>query len=159
MAQANRAFESAFGGGACALMSIAAGAALSISGAVANAAPEFQYNYCEFLPVSSGTEDPDYSVVDAMIEAPVNPDVRVPGTRRYPFPICISQSPNKVTWTEQRPVNTDATGNDLDVVRRAFFYKPARSVRMKLPLIIWSHPAETADVVEDTPYVLTPTEN
>lgn len=152
MALSNRVFEPAFGCAAHAPVSIAVAAALLAPGAVANAAPEFAYNYCEFLPAALGTEDPDQSVADAMIEAPSDPDKKVPGTRRYPVPICLSQSPNKVPWTEQRPVNTDAVGNNLDVVRRAFFYKPKNSTAMKLPLIIWSHPNETADVVEDTAY-------
>jgi hypothetical protein len=154
MGNANQACESVFDYCARDLMSIAAAAALLTAGAVANAqtGPEFAYDACEFLPASSGTEDPDYSVVDAMIEAPLGLNGRVEGARRYPDPICISQSPSKLTWLEQRPVNTRATDDPLRVVRRAFFYKPRNSTQKRLPLIIWAHPAETADVVEDTDY-------
>jgi hypothetical protein len=154
MGNANQAYESVFDYRARDLVSMVAAAALLTAGAVANAqtGPEFAYDACEFLPASSGTEDPDYSVVDAMIEAPLGLNGRVEGARRYLDPICISQSPSKLTWLEQRPVNTRATDDPLHVVRRAFFYKPRNSTRMRLPLIIWAHPAETADVVEDTDY-------
>jgi hypothetical protein len=76
------------------------------------------------------------------------PDAVVAGASVYPA-ICVSQEPKTVTWSEARPNWKIGESRDIDLIRRVFFYKPEHSNRLILPLIIWSHPNGSTEVIDD----------
>ncbi len=83
---------------------------------------------------------PDDSLVDAMVA-----DGTVPGSTAYP-PLCVGK---KLIWREADPGSLDAD-HGSNTVRRVFYYRPQYSGALILPLIIWSHPNGSSEVLSPT---------